>query len=248
MIEPEYIWAKYTQMRNDSYEYRVARDRYIKAYHGIQWPTDIKEQIQAADQTAVVVNTLRPFIKLRAAMMTAQPVQGTIYGYDSQDMETATALDDLLNHIQYISNFNKVVHDACLEQQRVGVGYLVVSVDPDADYGRGEIKIEAESYRNIFVDRNVSKWDYSDAPCILHTKLIDLETFFNMFPDLSGSINLDDFTVTPDEIEWSGESQSDDTEQVPKIGITPTTDKYAFIRMFGKFNFDVSVKFIPSNT
>lgn len=231
-MKPEYIWDYYTQMRSDTYDYRRMRDKYIQAYHGNQWDSGVKDDIESSDQTAVVVNTLRPFIKLRAAMMTAQPVQGTLYGYDKQDMDTATALDDLLNHIQYISNFNKVVHDVCLSQQREGVGYLIVSVDPDADYGRGEIVIKSESYDNVFVDRNTSEWDYSDAAHIIHTKLVDVETFVNMYPDIAKEIEIDKFTVDPDNIVWDGESERDDANEAPNIGPKGTVYKYAFIRLF----------------
>lgn len=228
-------WEFYSQMREDTYQHRQNRDKFIQAYHGNQWDADIKKELEAADQTAVVVNSIRPFIKLRVAMMTASNPHGTIYGYDKRDMNVAQALDDLLNHIQYLSRFPKVINSVCLSQQREGVGYFVVSVDPDADYGNGEIKIGYESYRNIFVDRNVKEWDYSDAPRIIHTKLIDVVAFRNMYPEIYAKVNIEDFTLEPDEIRWTGEAQGSNTEDQKKIAYQITANKTAFVRLFDMY-------------
>lgn len=217
--ELQAIYKLYWQVREDTTTWRKAKDKAIKFYHGNQYDPDTKELIEEEnDMLAVVINTVRPYIKLRVAMMTSQKASGTLYGYHRDDNDAATALNDLLSFIRYESKFdNKIIKKACLHQQREGVSYFIIHVDKNADYGRGEIRISCENYKNVFVDKNVEEFD--DAPFVIHTRLYNRKTFVEKHPDIRFSEKeLDNLEMADDSIYWDGKAQKKDDSDVKIVG------------------------------
>lgn len=221
-------WSYYFNMLTDSTEWRRGRDYAVKMYHGDQWSTEAKEVLDEEEQHALVLNSIRPFIKFRAAMLSSAEPSGKVVGMNREDMEGAAILNDLLSHIKYTSTFGRVLEDVVLAQQREGVGFFVVAIDPDADYGRGEIKIVAETYQNIFTDLNVSAWDLSDAPRVIHSKLYDLETFANLYPKYK-NYDLHKYALTND-IPTYGTSAEDTTIQA-RLNTQNSSYRTEFIRV-----------------
>lgn len=238
----------YTRYRDDSREWRERRDKCKKAYLGEQTPQDLSTKYKGRGQVDIVINKLRPLLRNRAAMMIASKPIGKMYGISAEEMESAQALEDLVEYLLYTSHWQIKAERVCMASQREGVGYFVIAPDYKADYGRGELKIYDESYRHIYLPKDSGReWDFSDAPRIIHTKLVSKEDFVLRFPKMANKI--DGLLVGNDEIYYNATHQGDESAEVdlPQSQMQPE-----FIReidTYEKFYQDVQVLYyVPTGT
>ena len=204
-----YEW--YTKSRDDTREWREQRDRCKKAYFGNQWDSGVAQRIRDRGQVDVVMNILRPLIRNRASTMIANKPTGKILGVKKKDIEDSQYIQDFMDWHWYNSIGQLRAERVVMGQQREGVGYFFVHLDPKADYGRGELKITDLSYRHVFIPKATREWDGDDAPYIQVSKLLTEEDFKAKNPRIKVGA---DYFQTDDEIRWPGQREHKEKDAI----------------------------------
>jgi hypothetical protein len=207
-----YEW--YTQSRDDTRDWREQRDRCKKAYLGNQWDTQVAQRLRDRGQIDVVINILRTLIRNRVSTMIANKPTGRILGVSKDDIVDAQVLQDFMDWHWYNSTGQLRAERVVMSQQREGVGYFIVALDPKADYGRGELKIYDENWRHVYVPKSAGReWDLADAPYVQVSKLLSEEEFYMQNPGFRGKIT-PDYLQADDEIRWSGQREHQESDDI----------------------------------
>jgi len=207
-----YEW--YTLSRDDTRDWREQRDRCKKAYLGNQWDATVAQRLRDRGQIDVVINILRTLIRNRVSTMIANKPTGRILGVSKDDIIDAQVLQDFMDWHWYNSNGQLRAERVVMSQQREGVGYFVVALDPKADYGRGELKIYDENWRHVFVPKASGReWDLSDASYVQVSKLLSVEEFYMQNPGYRGKLT-PDYLQADDEIRWSGQREHQESDDI----------------------------------
>lgn len=193
-------WEYYTTYRDDTRRWREERDKLIKFSFGSQWSESEKSNIDDRDQIDIVQNMIRPLLRTTVSLQLAGKPQGMIHGMNIGSL--APVMQKFVEYHWEASYGAYLAEKVIMRQNREGVGFYIVIMNPLLDYGRGELRIGHLSYNNVFVDRGAgSRWDWGDAPRIIVTELQRPEVFYNSHPSVrrDESLNVDN-----DEIRWAG--------------------------------------------
>ena len=204
IAKKHYEW--YEKSRDDTRDWREDRDRCDMAYFGNQWEPEVSDSLRAKGQVDVVMNIQRTLIRNRVSSMIANKPKGEILGVKKGDLVEAAHLNDFLDWHWYNSYGQLVAERVVMGQQRKGVHYFLVALDPKADYGRGELKIYDANYRNVFVPKATRQWDFSDSPYVQVSKLLTLEDFVMKNPGYKNK-ELAGYLQGDDEIRWTGKKE-----------------------------------------
>lgn len=223
-------WDNYNTYREDTLDWRVQRDKNEKFYFGEQWSQSMGKKLEDRGQSDIVINKIRPLLRMRVSMMIANKPIGRVLGVNKEDINSATLLEEFADWHLYNSDWQFHLEKVVMGQQRVGLHWLTLTSDPVADYGNGELKIGNESYRHVFCDKSAgTKWDFSDAARIFDTKQRRPEDWMNSLPPkirkTISNARLQSLMVPDDEIRWSGESQHRESRDVgTPVTVTPLRD------------------------
>lgn len=244
IAKKHYEW--YEQNRDDTREWREGRDKCDKAYFGNQWESSVSAKLKERGQSDVVMNILRTLIRNRVSTMIANKPQGKILGVRKESMMAAQDLQDFLDWHWYNSTGQLVAERIVMGQQRLGVGYFIIHLDPKRDYGRGELMISDVSYRNVYVPKATREWDLQDAPYVQVTKLITEEDFILKYPEEEVTA---DYFQMDDEIRWSGFREKREKDQ---LDLPDELQEQNFIReidTYERFYSDMQVLYyVPTQT
>jgi hypothetical protein len=194
-------WRYYSTYMEDTRDWREERYKLIKFAFGDQWSGSESGGLEDREQMDIMLNMIRPLLRTTVSLQLAGQPRGLIFGRNNIQ-SLAGILQKMLDYHMNISKWDYLTEKTVMRQNREGLGFYFVYVDPLADYGRGELRISHLSYNNVFVDRGAGKeWDWSDAPRFIVTELVRPERFYRDHPHIrvDESLNVDN-----DEITWSG--------------------------------------------
>jgi hypothetical protein len=175
------IFQRYNNYLDDTREWREQRDKLEQNYHGALFTPSEGKDKQDSHETALVDNRLRPLLRKRTSKLIANSPTGTLYGVSDDDqgaiLDVLSALGD---HFWDISGGKFQATRAIHSMTKLGPGYWIVYNDPLADYGMGELKFKAISYKNVFYDKAAE--DMWESPYVIVRRLMDLDKFVERFP------------------------------------------------------------------
>tara|TARA_Y100000593_G_scaffold23874_1_gene47364 strand:- start:2247 stop:4370 length:2124 start_codon:yes stop_codon:yes gene_type:complete len=129
-----------------------------------------------------------PVVEMLNFYATAQSPRWQAVGAEGSDVDVAAVFSDLADYIWHQSDgqcrYANAVNDAITKS----IGYLLVTVDQDADHGMGEVKIEQPDPFDVFVDPKSRDIMFRDAAYILIRKLLPKHHLMKMFPSLARKI------------------------------------------------------------
>lgn len=193
-------WEYYTTYRDDTRQWREERDKLIKFTFGDQWSDGEKSNLEDRDQIDIVQNMIRPLLRTTVSLQLQGKPQGVIHGMNIGSM--APILQKFVEYHWESSSGTYLAEKVVMRQNREGVGFYIVFLDPTKDFGRGELRIGHLSYKNVFVDRAAgNRWDWGDAPRFIVSDLQRPEVFYNNNPGIKVDESL---SIDNDEIRWPG--------------------------------------------
>jgi hypothetical protein len=238
----------YSNNRDDTRDWREQRDRCKKAYFGNQWDSRVSQRIRDRGQVDVVMNILRTLIRNRTSTMIANKPTGKILGVKKGDIITAERLNEFMDWHWYNSMGQLRAERVVMSQQREGVGYFIVYLDPRADYGRGELKIGDLSYSHVFFPKATREWDFSDSPIVQVSKLITVGDFYAKNPGYKGKVD-ESYFMADDTIRWEGKREHKEKDE---IDLPQGLTKEKFIReidSYERFYRDMRILYyVPTQT
>ena len=149
-----------------------------------------RERIHLEEQgmPTFTINRILPVVEMLNFYATAQNPRWQAVGAEGSDVDAAAVFSDLADYIWYQSDgackYANAVNDAITKS----MGYLLITVDQDADNGMGEVKIEQPDPFDVFVDPKSRDIMFRDASYILIKKLLPKQHLIKLYPQFKAKI------------------------------------------------------------
>ena len=217
----------------------------IDFYLGNHFTDQEAKELAERNQMGLPIDRLYAAIEQFKAIITSKPPKFSATGREDSDAKLANVWKTILEYIWDNSDgdevFKQVIHDYSV----AGLGYFYGYVDPEADYGRGEVKFTYVDPFRVVVDPNSrNKW-FDDASGMQLSTILTKDQLVNAYPTLNTPDENGD--VLMDNIEGIGTGDEDyPSSQNSQEGISFTpdivkdydkgsgTEKYRLIEDFSK--------------
>lgn len=172
--------------------YRSAQEDWAEAaqksedfLHGIQYTEEQIEALQERGQSPVVMNVIWPAVEQAVAMMTTHRPRFQATAREDSDVKTASVVSDLMSWAWEQSHGNQALKNSIYDYYVKGRGVMHAYVDPDKDFGNGEICFVDEDPLDVFPDPNSQDRLWRDAAHVLVSKIMSREQIESMWPEAS---------------------------------------------------------------
>ena len=147
-----------------------------------------KEALEETGMPTFTINRVIPVVEMLNYYATASNPRWQAIGAEGSDSGIAAVFSDIADYIWNKSNgqalYSNVVNDAITKS----VGYLLVTVDPNADQGMGEVVIQQPEPFDIYVDPKSRDPLFRDAAHILIRKVFTRTQLLKTYPHYSAKI------------------------------------------------------------
>ena len=121
---------------------------------GNQWTPEQIKEMNEKGHPPVAINRIHPAIEMAKAMLTSNRPSFRVSPREDSDNQIAQALNGLLQYTWQISDSDMKHADIVDDMLSKGVGYWYVYIDPMADNGKGEVKLDRLRIEDVYVDPN----------------------------------------------------------------------------------------------
>ena len=154
------------------------------------------------------INRIMPVVEMLNYYATAQQPRWQAVGAEGSDIDAAAVFSDLSDYIWYNSDGTSLYSNAINDAVTKSLGFLMVTVDQDADNGMGEVKIEQPNPFDVFVDPKSRDMMFKDAAYILIHKILPKQHLIKLYPKSKTKI-----------MNASGENNSEDNYSEKATGV-----------------------------
>ena len=128
------------------------------------------------------INRIMPVVEMLNYYATASQPRWQAVGAEGSDVDAAAVFSDLSDYIWYNSDGSSLYSNAINDSITKSMGYLMVTVDQDADNGMGEVKIEQPDPFDVFIDPKSRDMMFRDAAYILVHKILPKQHLMKLYP------------------------------------------------------------------
>ena len=155
------------------------------------------EQLSQAEKTALeeqgmptfTINRILPVVEMLNFYATAKNPRWQAIGAEGSDTDVASVISDLTDYIWDRSNGSTLYNNTINDSVTKGIGYMLVSVDQDADNGMGEVIIQQPEPFDIYVDPKSRDMLFKDAAFIIVRKVLPKNHLMKLFPEYKRKIS-----------------------------------------------------------
>ena len=153
-----------------------------------QLSQDENDTLERQGMPTFTINRIIPIIEMLNFYVTANQPRWQAVGAEGSDVDVANVHADIADYIWYESDgqskFSQAINDAATKS----VGYFKVFVDPHADRGLGEVRIDTIEPFDVFIDPKSRDIFYRDAAYIMVHKVIPESHLEKILPEYSRKI------------------------------------------------------------
>jgi hypothetical protein len=157
--------------------------------HDEQLTKDEKDSLEHQGMPTFTINRILPVVEMLNFYATANNPRWQAIGVDGSDSDVAAVFSDLADYIWGLSNgatlYNNTINDSITK----GVGYMMITVDKDADNGMGEVTLQQPEPFDLYVDSKSRDMLFSDAAYIMIRKVLPKNHLMKIFPEYKRKIN-----------------------------------------------------------
>lgn len=182
-------------------EYSSARQEWAKQAtednefrNGNQWKDTHAKVLRNRAQEPIVVNVVHSAVEQAKALLTTNKPRFQSTGRENSDIKTGRIFSDIMTYIWDNSNGNTQLKQAVDDYYVKGMGCLYTSYNPNDDFGKGEINIQAINPHDIFIDPNSQDPFCQDASSIIIGKKHMRSQLISAYPQYQE--NIENATVT----------------------------------------------------
>ena len=157
----------------------------IDFYLGNHWTKEESDALGAINQSNVVADRLYSAIEQFKAIITSKPPSFRAYPREDSDSQLASVWNGMLEYVWDISDGNEVFKQVVHDYAVTGLGYFHTYMDPEADYGRGEVKFTWIDPFRVYVDPGSRHRYFDDASGIILSTILSKEQLLMQYPQLS---------------------------------------------------------------
>jgi hypothetical protein len=147
-----------------------------------------KEALEETGMPTFTINRVIPVVEMLNYYATASNPRWQAIGVEGSDSGVAAVFSDIADYIWNNSDgsslYSNVVNDAITKS----VGYLLVTVDPNADNGMGEVVIQQPEPFDIFVDPKSRDPLFRDASHVMIRKVFTRTQLLKDYPQYAAKI------------------------------------------------------------
>lgn len=176
-------------------EYSSARESWAKQAvednefrNGKQWTDDEATALKQRSQQPIVVNIIYSAVEQAKAMLTSNKPKFQSTGRETSDNKVGRMFSDIMAYIWDISIGNVELKQAIDDYYVKGMGVLYGYVDPDADFGSGEVKIKSIDPLEVFIDPSSKDAFCRDASNIIVAKIVSEDALIKAYPEYEEQI------------------------------------------------------------
>ena len=163
------VWA--SQAQEDA-EFRLGR----------QWTAEQQRILLERGQAPLVVNRIHPAVEAGKALLTSGRPQFRVSPREDSDNKVAQAFNGLLEYMWYISDGTQALRNCIDDYYTMGMGAMMVYIDPLKDFGRGEVCVRDVDPLDVYIDPNCRDRLADDAENIIVSRLFTKEQAMTMYP------------------------------------------------------------------
>jgi len=156
---------------------------------GNHFTAEESDALASVGQADFVIDRVYAAVDKLKSLLTAQPARFSAIGREDSDNRLSNIWKTILEYVWDISKgdvvFKQVVHDYAVQ----GLGYMYVYMDPEADYGRGEIKYTHVDPFRVYVDPASRDRFFQDASGIILSTFLTRQQVLDLYPDLEKVID-----------------------------------------------------------
>jgi hypothetical protein len=147
-----------------------------------------KEALEETGMPTFTINRILPVVEMLNYYATASDPRWQAVGVEGSDSGVAAVFSDIADYIWGNSDgqslYSNVINDAITKS----VGYLLVTVDPNADNGMGEVVIQQPEPFDIYVDPKSRDPLFRDASHVMIRKVFSRTQLEKTFPQYASKI------------------------------------------------------------
>tara|TARA_Y100000593_G_scaffold52923_1_gene99166 strand:- start:965 stop:3274 length:2310 start_codon:yes stop_codon:yes gene_type:complete len=156
--------------------------------HDSQLSEEEKTSLEEQGMPTFTINRILPVVEMLNFYATANNPRWQAIGVEGSDTDVAAVVSDLTDYIWNQSNGNNLYNNAINDSITKGVGYLLVSVDKNADDGLGEVVIQQPEPFDVFIDPKSRDMLFKDAAFIMIRKVLPKNHLIKIFPEYKRKI------------------------------------------------------------
>ena len=134
------------------------------------------------------INRIMPVVEMLNFYATSSKPRWQAIGVEGSDVDVAAVFSDMADYIWNGSDGSTLYANAINDSITKSIGYLLVSVDKDADNGMGEVVIKNPEPFDVFVDPKSRDMLFRDANYIIIRKILPKEHLYSLFPEFKSKI------------------------------------------------------------
>lgn len=176
-------------------DYSSARQNWIKQAvednefrNGKQWTDDQVSALRKRAQEPLVVNVVYSAVEQAKAMLTSNSPKFQSTARENSDAKVGKMFSDLMAYIWDHSNGNVELKQAIDDYYVKGMGVMMAHIDPDADFGAGEVKLKSIDPLELYIDPSSKDPFARDAAHIIVGKIISQTQLIETYPEFEEHI------------------------------------------------------------
>mgnify|MGYP003154222083 CR=1 FL=1 len=178
--------------------------------HDNQLSEQEKKLLEEQGMPTFTINRIIPVVEMLNFYATAQTPRWQAVGNEGSDSDVAAVFADIADYIWHHSNGQTLYSNAVNDAVTKSVGYLLVTVDHDADRGMGEVIIQQPDPFDVFPDPKSRDLLFRDASYVFIRKVLPKGHLKALYPDQTRKINAASSRL---ESEMTYSEKSTDAEQ-----------------------------------
>ena len=227
------MWKRWRDARSEwDIEARDAVDFVL----GNHYTEEESAALSAVGQGDFIIDRVYAAVDKLKSLLTSRNPKFSAVGREDSDNKLAQVWKTILEYCWDISDgdmqFKQAVHDYAI----TGMGYFYVYIDPEADFGRGDVKFTYLNPFRVYTDPASRNRYFDDASSIILSTVLTKDQIISLYPEIEESLPEIDTMTQEDDYPSSSRKNSSGsfTPDVVKDLDSAGFEKYRILERFEK--------------
>jgi len=185
----DYNQELYRRWRDARSDWDTEARQDVDFYHGNHFTDEEVDELQARNQADVPMDRIGPAIEKFKAVLTSRPPAFTLTPREDSDVKVASVWRTIMGYVWGNSNGDWQLKQAIHDYATTGMGYLYTYIDPESDFGRGDVKFTYVNPFRVYVSPNTRNRWYDDAEGVILSTILTGEQVMSLYPELGEQEN-----------------------------------------------------------
>jgi len=185
----DYNQELYRRWRDARSEWDKEARQDVDFYHGNHFTDEEVDELQSRNQADVPMDRIGPAIEKFKAVLTSRPPAFTLTPREDSDVKVASVWRTIMGYVWGNSNGDWQLKQAIHDYATTGMGYLYTYIDPESDFGRGDVKFTYVNPFRVYVSPNTRNRWYDDAEGAILSTILTGEQVMSLYPELGEQEN-----------------------------------------------------------